>query len=228
VVTRRAASAILSKLPAGKIPVAIVEDQHRTREGLEMLINATEEFVCVGAWGSMEEALGAQCRPAPAVALLDLGLPGMSGIEGIPALRKYYPETAFVVLTVYEENERVFEALCAGAIGYLLKNTPPSRLLDALREAVAGGAPMSPEIARKVVEIFRRFRPPDKAQYQLTPHELRLLKLLVAGHSYKSAAGELGVTINTIAFHVRSIYGKLQVHSKSEAVARALREKLLE
>jgi len=217
----------LSAESRAKIPVAIIEDQHRTREGLEMLINATEEFACVGAFASIEEALATACRPAPAVALVDLGLPGMSGIEGIPALRRLYPETAFVVLTIYEENERVFEALCAGAIGYLLKNTPPARLIDALREAVAGGAPMSPEIARKVVDLFRRFRPPAQAQYDLTPHERRLLKLLVEGHSYKSAGAELGVTVNTIAFHVRSIYGKLQVHSKSEAVARALRENLI-
>jgi DNA-binding NarL/FixJ family response regulator len=134
---------------------------------------------------------------------------------------------ALVVLTVYEDNDRVFEALCAGASGYLLKNTEPSRLLEGLREAVSGGAPMSPEIARKVVDLFLRFRPPERAQYNLTPHELRLLKMLVEGHSYKTAAAELGVSINTIAFHVQNIYGKLQVHSKSEAVARALKENLL-
>jgi DNA-binding NarL/FixJ family response regulator len=132
-----------------------------------------------------------------------------------------------VVLTVYEDNERVFQALCAGATGYLLKNTPPARLLECLRDAVNGGAPMSPEIARRVVELFRRFRPPAKAQYDLTPHEIRLLKLMVEGHSYKTAAHELQVSVNTVAFHIRSIYQKLQVHSKSEAVVRALRENLL-
>jgi DNA-binding NarL/FixJ family response regulator len=161
------------------------------------------------------------------VLLLDLGLPGMSGIEGIVPLRELYPDTAIVVLTVYEDNERVFDALCAGATGYLLKNTPPVKLLDALRDAMNGGSPISPEIARRVIELFRRFRPPEKAQYDLTPHELRLLKLLVEGHSYKTAAVALGVTVNTISFHVQNVYGKLQVHSKSEAVARALRENLL-
>jgi len=175
----------------------------------------------------MEEALGQKWAEAPQVMLVDLGLPGMSGIEGIAELRKRHSGTALVVLTVYEDNERVFQALCAGASGYLLKNTPPARLLEGLRDAVGGGAPMSPEIARQVVEIFRRFRPPEKANYDLTPHELRLLRLLVEGHSYKTAAVELDVSINTIAFHVQKIYGKLQVHSKSEAVARALKENLL-
>jgi DNA-binding NarL/FixJ family response regulator len=213
--------------PARTIRAAIVEDQRVTREGLRALLEASDGLVCSGAWGSMEEALDTELQPPPDVVLLDLGLPGMSGIDGIAALRKRCPETALVVLTVYEDNDRVFRALCAGATGYLLKNTPPAKLLEGIREAVSGGSPMSPEIARLVVELFRKFHPPERAQYNLTPHELRLLKLLVEGHSYKTAAAELGVTINTIAFHIQNIYGKLQVHSKSEAVARALNENLL-
>jgi DNA-binding NarL/FixJ family response regulator len=209
------------------IRVALVEDQRRTREGLQALIEGSQGFLCVAAWRSIEEALSAATGAIPHVLLLDLGLPGMSGIEGIVPIRHRYPHTAIVILTVYEDNERVFEALCAGANGYLLKNTPPAKLLDSLRDAMKGGSPMSPEIARRVIELFRRFRPPEKAHYNLTPHELRLLKFLVEGHSYKTAAAELGVSINTIAFHVQNIYGKLQVHSKSEAVARALRENLL-
>ncbi len=216
-------------IPASKaICVAIVEDQRRTREGLKALIDGSDGFRCVGSWESMEHVLDAVNPAPPDVLLLDLGLPGMSGVEGIVPLRRKFPETAVVVLTVYEDNDRVFEALCAGATGYLLKNTPPIKLLDAVRDAVRGGSPMSPEIARRVVELFRRFRPPERAQYNLTPHEIRLLKLLVEGHSYKTAAVELGVTINTIAFHIQNVYGKLQVHSKSEAVARALREHLLD
>jgi len=219
---------VTSETQAPPISVAIVEDQRRTREGLQALISGSDGFRCVGAWESMEAALASTLHPAPHVILLDIELPGMSGIEGIPHLRKRFPSATLVVLTVYEDNERVFEALCAGATGYLLKNTPPARLLDFLRDAVNGGAPMSTEIARQVVEIFRRFRPPTKAQHNLTPHELRLLKLLVEGHSYKTAAAELGVSVNTIAFHIQSIYGKLQVHSKSEAVARALREQFFD
>ena len=207
--------------------MAVVEDQRRMREGLRWLIDGSAGFKCVAEWGSMEEALATPHLPLVNVILLDLGLPGMSGIQGIVLLRELYPGTPIVVLTVYADNERVFDALCAGAAGYLLKNTPHAKLMEALRDAVTGGAPMSSEIARRVVELFRRFRPPEKAQYDLTPHELRLLKLLVEGYSYKSAAAELDVTIHTIGFHIQNIYGKLRVHSKSEAVARALRENLL-
>ena len=189
------------------------------------MIGSSDGFECIGACGSMEEALAADWKAANVV-LLDLGLPGMSGIDGLVALRRRCPGAALVVLTVYEDNDRVFRALCAGATGYLLKNTAPAKLMESLREADRGGAPMSPEIARLVVEVFRKVHPPEKAQYNLTPQELRLLKLLVEGHSYKTAAGEMAVSINTIAFHIQNIYGKLQVHSKSEAVARALNENL--
>jgi DNA-binding NarL/FixJ family response regulator len=206
--------------------VAIIEDQTRTREGLRALIASSDGFECIGAWGSMEQALATDWRVRPNVVLLDLGLPGMSGIEGITVLRKRAPEAALVVLTVYEDNDRVFRALCAGATGYLLKNTAPAKLMESLREANRGGAPMSPEIARLVIEVFRRVHPPEKATHNLTPQELRLLKLLVEGHSYKTAAVEMALSINTIAFHIQNIYGKLQVHSKSEAVARALNENL--
>jgi DNA-binding NarL/FixJ family response regulator len=211
-----------------RIRVAIVEDQRRTREGLRTLIEGSEEYLCAGAWGSMEEALRFDGLASLDVILLDIGLPGMSGIEGIAPLRKACPRAALVVLTVYEDNERVFQALCAGAVGYLLKNTPAAKLLDGLREAADGGSPMSPKIARRVVEIFRKYQPPAKVDYDLTPHEVRLLKLLVEGHSYRSAADQLGASINTIAFHIKNIYGKLQVHSKSQAVARALSEGLLD
>lgn len=211
------------------IRVGIVEDQRRTREGLCALIDGSAGFSCIGAWRSMEEVLGAYPEGgAPQVVLLDIGLPGMSGIEGIPRLREKWPSAALVVLTVYEDNERVFEALCSGANGYLLKNTVPVKLLEGVQDAVRGGAPMSPGIARQVVELFRRFRPPDKSNCDLTQHETRLLKLLVEGHSYKTAGTELSVSVNTIAFHIKNIYGKLQVHSKSEAVARALRDHLLD
>lgn len=210
------------------IRVAIIEDERRTRDGLRALVEGSAGFSCVGAWGSVEEALVAVRNACPSVMLLDIGLPGMSGIEGIEPLQERCPQASIVVLTVYEDNERVFDALCAGAGGYLLKNTPPIKLLDAIRDAVNGGAPMSSEIARRVIDLFRRYRPPEKAPHSLTPHEVRLLRLLVEGYSYKSAAAELGVSVNTVAFHVQNIYGKLQVHSKSEAVARALREHLLD
>lgn len=213
---------------AHPINVAIIEDQEKIRAGLAALIGGTEGFTCTGVWASMEEALTGFDGASPDIALVDLGLPGISGIEGIRMLRERHPKLALLVLTVYEDEERIFGALCAGACGYLLKGTPPARLMESLREAVEGGAPMSPQIARRVIEHFQLPRHlPASPAYDLTPHEIRLLRLLVDGHHYQTAADELGVTVNTIRFHLRSIYEKLQVHSKAEAVAKALRERLV-
>jgi len=206
------------------LKVAIIEDQPRVREGLQALIGCTDGHRCTGAFASMEEALAEIDGDLPDVILVDLGLPRMSGIEGIGVLKKRYPHVAAVALTVYNDDKRIFDAICAGASGYLLKKTAPARLLESLQEAVGGGAPMSPEVARRVIAIFREIRPPEQADYHLTPHEIRLLKLLVEGHNYKTAAAELKVSVNTIRFHMRCIYEKLQVHSKSEAVAKSLRK----
>jgi len=161
------------------------------------------------------------------VILTDIGLPGMSGIDGIEILRERYPHLPIVALTAYDNDEKVFNALCAGASGYLLKNTPPARLLESIKEVVDGGAPMSPEVARRVVRLFREFRPPESASYRLTPQETELLKLLIESHQKKTAAREMGISTNTISFHLKNIYAKLQVHSKTEAVAKALRERLV-
>jgi DNA-binding NarL/FixJ family response regulator len=211
----------------GLINVAIIEDLREVREGLTALVNGTPGFRCSGGFRTVEDALRAVDRERPDVILVDLGLPGLSGIEGIRILKERYPETPTVVLTVYDDEDKIFNALCAGASGYLLKNTPPARLLECLKEVVGGGAPMSPEVARRVVKLFREIRPPARASHNLTPQETELLKLLVEGHNYKTAAAELGITTNTVSFHLRNIYAKLQVHSKSEAVAKALREHLV-
>jgi DNA-binding NarL/FixJ family response regulator len=207
--------------------VVIIEDLREVREGLTMLINGTSGFACASSYRTMEDALQHIGDDRPDVILTDIGLPGMSGIEGIPRLREHYPEVPILTLTVYDNDDEVFSALCAGASGYLLKNTPPSRLLESLREAVDGGAPMSPDVARRVVKLFRKFRPPERAPSHLTPQETELLKLLVEGHHYKTAASELGITTNTVSFHLKNIYAKLQVHSKTEAVTKALREHLI-
>ena len=209
------------------IKAAVIDDRRDLREGLRILINGTPGYQCVGSFRSMEEALAQIGRDLPHVALVDIGLPGMSGIEGIRLLRERYPGLALLVLSVYDDDERVFEALCAGACGYLLKHTTPVRLLESLKEAINGGAPMSPEVARRVLAIFREIRPPEHADYQLTAHEKRLLKLLVEGHNFKAIAPQLGVTVHTVAFHMQRIYEKLQVHSKSEAVAKAMRDRLV-
>ncbi|MGA2196766.1 MAG: response regulator transcription factor [Bryobacteraceae bacterium] len=211
----------------GPISVAIIEDDRRIRDGLGTLINGTGGYRCHLVFRSMEDALARAWSEVPDVALVDIGLPGMSGIEGLSRLREKYPGVALLMLTIYEDDERIFEALCAGASGYLLKKTPPDKLLECLGEVLQGGAPMSPEVARRVLRLFREIRPPERVEYDLTPHELRLLRLLVEGHNYQSAAAELGVSFSTINFHMQNIYGKLQVHSKSEAVAKALRQRLV-
>ena len=206
------------------IRVMLVEDQREIREGLATLINGTIGFQCCGAYRSMEEALARCAAQQPEVALVDIGLPGVSGIDGIPELLAKLPELLILVLTVFEDDDRVFRALCAGACGYLLKRTAPSRLLECIQEVRNGGAPISPEIARKVVRLFREFTPPAApADSQLSAQETKVLRLLVEGHNYKTAAAELGVTVNTVSFHTRQIFQKLHVHSKSEAVAKALR-----
>ncbi len=209
------------------ITVVLIEDLRELREGLAMLIGGTSGFECVGSFRSVEEAIAKIGLRPPAIVLTDIGLPGKDGIEGIRILRQRFPEISFLALTVYDDDERIFDAICAGACGYLLKNTQPARLLEALREVAAGGAPMSPEVARRVVKLFQTFAPPKQSNSNLTPQEKELLKLLVEGHSYKTAAYHLNISYHTVSFHLRNVYEKLQVHSKSEAVAKALRERIL-
>src|SRR5881392_2643382 len=209
-------TAALSQSVPAIIKVAIVEDLRDIREGLASLIKYTDGYQCTGSFRSMEEALEKIRFELPHIMLVDIGLPGMSGIEGIRLLKESWPEILLLMLTVYDDDERIFDALCAGACGYLLKRTPPARLLEYIKDAVSGGAPISPEIARRVVGLFREIRPSDRTDYQLTPHEERLLKLLVEGHNYTTAAAKLKVSLNTIKTHMRHVYEKLQVHSKSE------------
>ena len=213
--------------PDVPIRVVIIEDLREVRDGLAMLINGTSGFHCAGSYRTMEDALKGMAGTRPDVILTDIGLPGMDGVEGTRILRDRFPLIPVLALTVYDDDENVFNAICAGASGYLLKNTAPARLLESLREVVDGGAPMSPDVARRVITLFREFRPPERASYHLTPQETDLLKLMVEGHHYKTAAREMGISTNTVSFHLKHIYEKLQVHSKTEAVAKALRERLI-
>ena len=153
--------------------------------------------------------------------LNDIGLPKMSGIDGIKILKDKYPNLSILILSVYDDDDRIIDGICAGASGYLLKSTPMTEILKCLREVHNGGAPMSPEIAMRVMQLFRESPPPKQVDYDLTPHETRILKMLVEGHNYKTAAAELDLSVNTISFHIKHIYEKLQVHSKSEAVAKS-------
>jgi DNA-binding NarL/FixJ family response regulator len=212
-----------------EIKVAIIEDQRKFRDYVAALIDGSAGFRCAGSYRSMEEALDhlGAAADLPDVVLVDIGLPGMDGIEGIRILKERHPKLILLMHTVYDGDERIFDALCAGATGYLLKKTAPARLLESLREAMAGGAPMTPEVAHQVIRLFREIRPSEKLDEQLTPHELRLLEMLAAGHNYETAAAELNVTTHTISFHLQRIYEKLHVHSKTEAVAKALRNRLI-
>jgi DNA-binding NarL/FixJ family response regulator len=208
------------------IRVAIVEDDALIRQGLADLIDGTEGFCCTSTFFSMEQALAQIDRNPPDIVLVDIGLPEMSGIEGIRRLKQRFPRMLFLVLTVYEDDDRIFDALCAGACGYLLKKTPSDRLLESIRDAMQGGSPISPEVAHHVIQLFQQLQP-DQEFERLTPYEVRVLKLLAEGNSYMNASAKLGISVNTIRFHIRNIYEKLHVHSKSEAVAKALRNRLI-
>jgi len=209
------------------IRVAIVEDDSHLREGLRILIDSTPGYHCSRAFGSVEESLRLLGSDAIDVMLLDIHLPGMLGSEGVKVFREQFPSMLILMLTVYAEQDKVFESICNGANGYLLKKTPPAKLLDAIREAHEGGSPMSPEIARKVVSLFQKTAPPEVIEEQLTLQEIRLLKLLSEGYSYQNAAGQMNVSINTVRNYIRSIYEKLHVHSKNEAVSKALRNRII-
>ncbi len=211
----------------GTIHVAIVEDDRSLREGLGLLISATPGFRCPRTYGSVEEALRGIGGEVPDVLLLDIHLPGMLGSEGTKVFREKFPTMQVLMLTVYAEQDKVFESICNGACGYLLKKTQPAKLLESIREAYEGGAPMSPEIARKVVTLFQKTAAPERIDEQLTPQEVRLLQMLAEGHSYQSAAGQLNISINTVRNYIRSIYEKLHVHSKNEAVSKALRSRII-
>lgn len=209
------------------IKTAFVEDDEVTRECLSLLVEGTEGYTCVGAYRTAEEALEHGFTATPDVLILDLNLPGMLGSEAVKVFIEKYPQTQILMLTVYAEQDKIFESICNGACGYLLKKTPPARLLESIKEAHDGGAPMTPEIARKVIKLFQRTAKPEETDEKLTPHELRLLALLAKGTSYRDAAEQFNVSINTIRHHIRNIYDKLHVHSKSEAVGKALRLRLI-
>src|SRR5215469_10505217 len=151
--------------------IAVIEDQDHIREGLCVLINQAADCRCIAACASVEQALVEFARVPPQVALVDIGLPGISGLEGTRILRERFPGLQVIILTVYDDDDRIFQALCAGAYGYLLKNTPPARLIECIREVASGGAPVSPEIARRVISLFQKIHPQENADFELTPHE---------------------------------------------------------
>ena len=213
-------------MPDRPIRVALVEDDAHTRDGLRWLIDASPGFRCVGAFPTAEAALGGLEAEPPDVLLLDIHLPGMPGSQAVPLLRERYPQVQVVMLTADAAQDEVFEALRNGASGYILKKTPAADLLEAVRDAHGGGAPLSSEIARKVIESLRR-PAASEPDARLTPQEMRLLELLSEGYSYQGAAARMNVSLNTVRNYVRSVYEKLHVSTRSEAVGKALRSRLI-
>ncbi len=206
------------------IKVAIVEDNEKLRSTLGRVISRTEGYLCVGQFATAEEAL--QCIPSlkPQVVLMDINLPGLNGVECVRQLKPQCPETQFIMLTVYEDTDNIFNALAAGATGYLLKRSSRQELLQAIRDVVDGGSPMTTHIARKVVQSFQRPLPrPTEATAELSPREREVLDLLAQGFLYKEIAERLGVSYETVHTHIRRIYEKLQVRTRTEAVAKFLK-----
>ena len=204
------------------ITVTIVEDDEEIRESLALLINATKGYECVSSYSDCETAIDGIGKDLPDVILMDIGLPGMSGIEGIKIIKQNKIDSDILILSIRENDQSVFDALCAGATGYLIKETPPEKILEAIREVHTGGAPMSTQIARMVITSFKVQPSPE-----LTNRETEVLSQLCKGMSYKMIADSLFISEETVRRHIKNIYRKLEVHSKSEAVAKALKEKLV-
>jgi DNA-binding NarL/FixJ family response regulator len=208
------------------ISVWIIEDNRTFSRNAAAAINAADGLACTGVFRSCEEALAAlKTAVPPQVVLMDIGLPGMSGIEGIARLRELAPRAEVVVLTVFEDEDKLFKAICAGASGYLLKGAGLDEIADAIRLAHAGGSPMTPRIARRVLGFFKE-RPAKQPDYGLTVREREILEAMVRGLTKKEIAAELGLSVHTADFHLRHIYEKLQVNTRTGAVAKAVRERL--
>lgn len=203
--------------------VSIVEDQRDTRESLAALVNGTPGLKCLSTYPTGEAALNGIPKEKPDIALVDINLPGMSGIECVSQLKARIPTLNVLMLTTYEESDLIFNSLRAGANGYLLKNMPPDELLDALEQVQAGGAPMSMQIARKVVQHFRDSAQASAGVEDLTPRETEILGLLARGSLYKEISAQLGISLPTVRTHLRHIYEKLHVQTRTEAAAKFYR-----
>ena len=204
------------------IHVAVVEDHVDFSESINYLLKSTDGFLPIGQYGSVEEAL--RKMMAPDVVLLDINLPGMSGIEGVEQIKKRFPAAKIIMLTVFEDNKNILRAILAGADGYLLKKTPPVRILQSIEDVVAGGAPMTPVVAKQALAIFKGYAPKGTSEHVLTDREQEILSLIVKGLATKAIATKLSISHATVRNHIRHTYEKLHVHSKSQAVVKALQE----
>ena len=202
--------------------IALVEDDEALRETLAEIIAASPSWKLVAAYPAAEPALEAMKETCPEVVLMDIQLPGMSGIQCVAKLKEIHPEAQVLMVTVYDNNDRIFDALAAGASGYLLKRDAPAKLLESLDDLLAGGSPMSSAIARKVVQKFQVTPPSKNEDHNLTPREKQILEQLVKGSLYKEIAWELGIGVETVRTHLHNIYAKLHVRTRTEAVVKYL------
>ncbi len=210
------------------ISVIIVEDNKIIRESLASLINGTDGFSCIASYEDCESLFAQEKLNSADVVLMDIALPGMNGIEGVKKIKEKYPSVSTIMLTVYEDNQQIFDALCAGASGYLVKKTPPAQLLQAIKDVFEGGSSMNSHIARKVISLFQENVSNKKNDDSLlSKREREVLIDLSKGKSYQETADNLFISIDTVRHHIRNIYNKLHVHSQSEAVAKAIRKGLI-
>lgn len=211
------------------INVIIVEDNNVIREGLSALINGTPGYSCIGAYANCESFLDKLDSSLADVVLMDIGLPGMNGIEGVKTAIKKKSDINILMLTIYEDSDKVFDALCAGACGYLVKKTPPAKLLEAIKDVYEGGSPMSSNVARQVITAFKETKniSANDNGYELSDREKEVLSRLADGYNYQEIAYSLFISVDTVRHHIRNIYKKLHVHSQSEAVAKAIRKKII-
>ncbi len=206
------------------INVVIVEDNKIINDSLSLLINRAEGFSCIGSFLDCESMIKKIKDLKPDILLMDIKLPGMNGIEGVKLVKGILPELNILMLTIHEENDLIFDALCAGACGYLVKKTHPERLLEAIQEANDGGAPMSSHIARKVTLFFQNKKTIEEDSTLLTDREREILKELIKGKTYYAIAMTINISKDTVRFHIKKIYKKLHVHSQAEAVAKAIKK----
>lgn len=213
-----------------KIRIVLYEDNRDLREGMTFLLQATPGLEFAGAFPDANNLEMQIPGLKPDVVLMDIDMPGRSGIDATPLVKRLRPETQVVMLTVFEEDDKIFQAIQNGASGYLLKRTPPTEIIAAIQDVYGGGSPMTSIIARRVLQFFQQQQPaanPSRSDYDLSPREIDILKSLVKGYSYKLIADEHFISVDTVRSHIRHIYEKLQVNSKTEAVLKALKEKLI-
>lgn len=209
------------------IKILIYEDNPQLREGLTMLLNGSDGFEVLAAYKNCNNVVAEVEAFNPDVILMDIDMPGINGIEGLKQLRQVNDHAKILMLTVFDDNKNVFQAIKSGANGYILKKTPPAKLLEYIAEGASGGAPMTASVAAQVLKMFSAMNNEKGANYDLSDREKQVLQLLVNGYSYKMIAAEMFIAIDTVRSHIRKIYEKLHVNSKSEAVAKAFKDKIV-